>query len=129
MARRPRPDDDALFALPSGRRGRVESAVNDAVRRARAAGTLGELDGALIVLARSQARAVDLAESARDLWAHARTGGELRETLRRLRLDPTARGANRDNLMDFLRELAQPDPPTAPDAPGATALGHAPDAG
>lgn len=125
MTRRARPDDDALFTLPSGRRGRVESAVNDAVRKARAAGQLGELDVALIVLARSQARAVDLAEAARDVWAHARAGGELRETLRRLRLDPTSRGANRDSLADFLREIAQPTV-TGTDPPGPAPVGDPP---
>lgn len=126
MARRPRPDDDALFALPAGRRGRVESAVNDAVRKARAAGQLGELDVALIVLARSQGRAVDLAEAARDVWAHARAGGELRETLRRLRLDPTSRGANRDALADFLAEIARP---AAADDTGPPAVGNPTDTG
>lgn len=126
MAKRSRPEDDALFALPGGRRGRVESAVNAAVRTARAAGQLGELDQALIVLARSQGRAVDLAEAARDVWAHARAGGELRETLRRLRLDPTSRGANRDALADFLREIAQPAPA---DPAGSAAVGDPPDAG
>jgi hypothetical protein len=128
MAKRSRPDDEGLFALPAGRRGRVESAVNASVRAARAAGQLGELDGALVVLARSQARSVDLAEAARDVWAHARAGGELRETLRRLRLDPMSRGANRDSLADFLRDLSRPEPAT-PDAAGPAEMGDPPHPG
>ena len=112
--------DEALFALPAGRRGRVERAVNAAVTRARRDGTLGSVDDGLIALARATARAVDLAEGARDLWALARVAGELRETLTRLRLDPTSRGANRDSLTDFLRSLAEP---AAGDPPGPAPMG------
>ena len=110
MTRRRGEKEDALFNLPAGRRGRVERAVSSAVIRARRDGSLGTVDDGLIALARAQARAVDLAEGARDLWALARVGGELRETLVRLRLDPTSRGANRDSLTDFLRSLAEPTP-------------------
>lgn len=123
MTKRRADKDAALFALPAGRRGRVESAVNAAVLRARRDGSLAGLDDGLIALARAQARAVDLAEGARDLWALARVGGELRETLVRLRLDPTSRGASRDNLTDFLRSLAEPAPG---DAAGAAPVGDGP---
>lgn len=126
MPKRRPPDDDALFKLPAGRRGRVEAAVNAAVRRARADGLLSDLDGGLITLARAQARAVDVAEAGRDVWAVSRAGGELRESLIRLRLDPTSRGANRDSLADFLQSLAEPTPA---DPAGAATVGNSPDAG
>jgi hypothetical protein len=112
--------DEALFALPAGRRGRVESAVNKAVRRASLDKQLTEVDVALVTLARAQARAVDVAEAGRDVWALARVGGELRETLTRLRLDPTSRGGPRDSLADFLAQLATP---TAADPAGAAPVG------
>jgi hypothetical protein len=123
--------DKALFELPAGRRGRVESAVNAAVRAARAESTIGELDAGLVTLARAQARAVDLAEAAREVWALARIGGELRESLIRLRLDPTSRGVGRDSsVADFLASIAGPAAPgplpagpTPADPPGAAAVG------
>lgn len=109
--------EEALFAVPPGRRGRVESAVNVAVRAARAEKTIGELDAGLITLARAQARAVDLAEATRDVWALARAGGELRESLIRLRLDPTSRGVGRDSsVADFLASIAGPAPAQPPGA-------------
>ncbi len=109
-------EDKGLFALPAGRRGRVESAVNKAITAARRQNLVDDLDGALITLARAQARAVDVAEAARDVWALSRAGGELRESLIRLRLDPTSRGAFRDDVAGFLADLAKP---TAGDPAGA----------
>src|SRR5262245_39821627 len=109
MARR-RPDDEGLFRLPAAGRGRVEKAVNSAILAARKESTLGPLDDGLITLARAQARAVDVAEAARDVWALARVSSELRESLIRLRLDPTSRGASRDQLADLLRSLGEPTP-------------------
>jgi len=120
MARRKR-DDAALFPMPAGRRGRVERAVDESVRRARAQNQISDLDQALVTLARAQARAVDVAENARDVWALARAGGELRETLIRLRLDPTSRGVTRDGLADFLAALGSPAAGTEP--PGQAAVG------
>jgi hypothetical protein len=121
--RRQKPDDDALFALPAGRRGRVESAVNKSVRRAWQDEALNELDAGLVTLARAQGRAVDVAEAARDVWALSRASGELRETLIRLRLDPTSRGASGDSLASFLAELAKPSPA---DPAGAAPVGDPP---
>ncbi len=126
MPKRRGGDDDGLFALPAGRRGRVEAAVNAAVRKARAEKLLSELDGGAVTLARACARAVDLAEGKRDVWALARAAGELREVLIRLRLDPTSRGAGRDSLADFLQSLAEP---AAGDAAGAGAVGDPPHPG
>ena len=108
-----RRDKGALFDLPGGRMGRVERAVNTAITAARRDGALVDVDTAALTLARSQARGVDLAETARDVWALARIGGELRETLIRLRLDPVSRGASRDQLADFLASLTDPTPPAA----------------
>jgi hypothetical protein len=51
-----------------------------------------------------------------DGWLLVRMAAELRETLTRLRLDPTARGATSDNLDEFLRSLAEPSGPVG-DAP------------
>lgn len=108
-----RRDKGALFDLPGGRMGRVERAINTAIAAARRDGALIDVDTGALTLARSQARGVDLAEAARDVWALARIGGELRETLIRLRLDPVSRGATRDQLADFLASLTEPSPPTA----------------
>jgi hypothetical protein len=121
-----RKPDAPLFALPAARRGRVERSVDDAVRAGRADNRIGSLDGALVALARAQARAVDVAENARDVWALARIGGELRETLVRLRLDPTSRGVNRDSLAEFLTALGRP---AATDPASPAVVGYEPDRG
>jgi hypothetical protein len=118
--RRQKPDDAALFDLPAGRRGRVESAVNKSVRRAWQDQHLNELDAGLVTLARAQARSVDVAEAARDVWALARVSGELRDTLIRLRLDPTSRGASGDSFAAFLESISQP---SAADPAGAAPVG------
>ena len=89
--------------------GRVEAGLNKALAAARKARSLADVDTAVITLARAQARACDVAEAARDVWALARIGGELRETLMRMRLDPVSRGANRDQIAEFLRDLANPE--------------------
>jgi len=112
MPRRVR--DDALFALPAGRRGRVESALNKAVRIAQMSGDLEGIDVALVTLARALARAIDTAEAARDVWATARVAGELRETLIRLRLDRASRGVDRDAVAEFFASLAEPAAAGAP---------------
>jgi len=104
----------ALFDLPPARKGRVEVALDKALGVARAAGALSDLDAAVYTLARAQARGVDLAEADRNTWALAAIGRELRETLIRMRLDPVSRGANRDDLVEFLRSLAHPDPAPGP---------------
>jgi hypothetical protein len=101
-------DTSALFDVPAGRVGRVERALNSALTAARRAKTLADVDAGAIALARAQARAVDVAEGARDVWALARVGGELRETLIRLRLDPVARGAGGDQVADFLKAISAP---------------------
>lgn len=107
MPRRP-PRDDALFALPARRKGRVEAALDKAIVAARAAGGLTDVDAAVLTLARAQARGVDAAETDRNVWALAAIGRELRETLSRMRMDPTSRGGNRDELVAFLADLAKP---------------------
>jgi hypothetical protein len=122
-----RADEAPLFELPAGRRGRVETAVNASVRQARTDGTITDIDNGLVTLARALARAVDHAEATREVWALARVAGQLRETLIRLRLDPTTRaGVNRDSVTDFLRSLSEP---SAPDSPGAATLGDPPHTG
>lgn len=108
MARRR--DTSALFDVPAGKLGRVERALNAALSTARRSGTLSDVDGAAVALARAQARGVDVAEGARDVWALARVSSELRETLIRLRLDPVSRGAGGDQLANFLADIARPDP-------------------
>lgn len=101
-------DTSALFDVPAGRIGRVERALNVALVAARRAGSLADVDAAVIALARAQARGVDVAEGARDVWALARVSSELRETLARLRLDPVSRGARGDQLVDFLERIGRP---------------------
>lgn len=119
MTRRRRARDDALFPLPAARKGRVEVALDRAITAARDAKSLSALDAAIITLARAQARGVDAAEGARDTWALAAIGRELRETLIRMRLDPASRGVGADGLAEFLAALAHPDPP-------GTAVGDTP---
>src|SRR5262245_1529029 len=102
-------DTGALFDVPAGKLGRVERALNAALTAARKNGTVADVDAAAIALARAQARGVDVAEGARDVWALARVSSELRETLIRLRLDPVARGAGGDQLSNFLSDIARPD--------------------
>lgn len=102
-------DPAALFDVPRGRRGRVESALERAIAAARKAGALADADAAALTLARAQARGVDIAEAANQLWALAAIGRELRETLIRLRLDPVSRGGDRDSIIEFLRSLGTPE--------------------
>lgn len=110
-------DTGALFDVPAGKLGRVERALNTALSAARRAGSLADLDAGAVALARAQARAVDVAEGARDVWALARVSSEMRETLIRLRLDPVARGAGGAALSDFLDRIGRPtlDDPAARD--------------
>jgi hypothetical protein len=111
-------DDSALFDVPVKGRGRVERAVDEAVRKARGERTIDALDSGMVSLARACARAVDVAEAGRDVWALARAAGELRETLVRLRLDPTSRGLSRDSIADWLADLARPSTATDPASAG-----------
>lgn len=112
MSARPR-RDTALFNLPPRPKGRVEVALDKALTAARAAGGLTDVDLAVLTLARAQARGVDCAEADRNTWALAAIGRELRETLIRMRMDPVSRGSSKDELIEFLRSLAQPDHPGA----------------
>jgi hypothetical protein len=121
MADRRRRDTQALFDVPPGRKGRVERALDAAILVARRAGVLAEVDGAALTLARAQARGVDIAEAGQDVWALARIGAELRETLQRLRLDPVSRGAQTDDVKDFLAALAHPG--SAPVSPAPVGNG------
>jgi chemotaxis protein histidine kinase CheA len=108
VSRRPR-DSSALFDVPVGRKGRVESGLDKALGAARRAGSLADVDAGVYTLARALARGCDVAEAARDVWALARVSGELRETLMRMRLDPVSRGSGRDQALEFLRDLANPE--------------------
>lgn len=114
MSRRRRVRDDGLFNLPAPKKGRVEAGLDRAIIAARAAKGLTDVDAAIVTLARAQARGVDAAEGARDTWALAAIGRELRETLTRMRLDPASRGAGVDGLAEFLAALGRPDPPSGP---------------
>lgn len=108
MARR-KTDQDPLFDL--ARSQRTERAVNTAIRSAQKTGSLdADLDAGMAVLARVLARAIDQTTSTGgDRWLLPRLVGELRETLIRLRLDPTVRGADRNELADFLASLSRPE--------------------
>jgi hypothetical protein len=107
----------------------VEAALDKAVTAARTAGSLSDVDAAAITLARAQARGVDGAESARNPWALAALGRELRETLIRLRMDPVSRGGNRESIAEFLAALGRPTPGEPPPGDGAgSAVGDAEDA-
>lgn len=114
MSKPRRTSDAALFNLPPRAKGRVETALDKALAAARKAGMLADVDAAVLTLARAQARGVDAAEQERNTWALAAIGRELRETLIRMRMDPVSRGANRDELVTFLRSLADPEPAARP---------------
>lgn len=103
-----------MFDVPPGRKGRVERAMDTAISAARRDGILTELDAAAWKLAQAQARGVDVAEGGQQVWALARIGAELRETLQRLRLDPVSRGGQTDDVKDFLAALGQPPAPVSP---------------
>jgi hypothetical protein len=104
-----RADQPGLFDAPTPRLGRHERAVARAIARAQRDGLLDTtLDGGLSSVARGLGRAIDGAEAARNPWAVAQVARELRETLTRLRLDPAARGADRDSWDDFLAALTDP---------------------
>lgn len=92
----------------------METALDKAIVAARKGGMLADVDAAVLTLARAQARGVDAAEQERNTWALAAIGRELRETLIRMRMDPVSRGANRDELVNFLRDLAKPDSSAGP---------------
>jgi hypothetical protein len=110
VPRRPA-DQPALFPTRAPRKGRVELAVDRAVKAAQADKALGAMDAALIAEARTVAAALDSAAGdPAGGWLVARLAGELREILARLRLDPTSRGASRGELAGFLADLARPDP-------------------
>jgi hypothetical protein len=118
VPRRPT-DQPALFDPKKSRKGRVELAVDRAVRAAQADKAIGTLDAGLIAQARTLAAALDQSAADREGWLVARLAGELRETLARLRLDPTSRGAHRGELAGFLADLGRPDP-------GGAAVGDTP---
>jgi hypothetical protein len=104
---------DPLFDLARSKR--TERAVDTAVRAAQQAGLLdSKLDAGITVTARVLARAIDqLVADGGDRWLLPRLTGELRDTLSRMRLDPSARGGDRDELANFLAGLAAPDPGSA----------------
>lgn len=115
MARKP----DQVDPPPVlGHSRRVQLGVNAALRRGTQDGFLdAALDAGLVALCRTLAAQIDAhVNTAGDGWLLVRMAAELRETLTRLRLDPTTRGATTDNLDDFLRSLAEPTGPLG-DAP------------
>lgn len=110
VGRRKAPAQPSLFG-PSGKR-RCKAAVDKAIRRGQRDGILtAELDGGLCAVARTLAEALDEASAAGgDRWLLARLTSELRETLCRLRLDPSARVSNqRDELAEMMAMLAGAD--------------------
>lgn len=110
MPRRP-VDQPALFDPKRPRKGRVELAVDRAVKAAQTDKAIGALDAGLVAQARTLAASLDRAAAdPAGGWLVAQLARELRETLARLRLDPTSRGAQRGELAGFLADLARPDP-------------------
>lgn len=99
---------DSLFDVDELNRGRPVGAVETAVRRSLEAAALDDRDRGAGELAAACARAVDLAGGRRDPYAVAAAARELRETLNRLKLDPTAREDAAGGLDDLLADLARP---------------------
>lgn len=111
MRKRPKPvPQAALFAAAAKKRAKL--AVDKAIRRGQREGLVSaELDAGLCAVARTLAESLDeCAAAGGDKWLLARLAGELRETLGRLRLDPTARvtGAP-DELADLMAQMAGAD--------------------
>lgn len=109
--RRKTSDDQLeLLGVRRPRLGRVERSVNAAIRRGYADGWVDkDLDAGMCAVARSLARMLDGAVSDDDRWAVARLTGELRETLRAMRLEPTSRGAGGDEFADLVASLSAPE--------------------
>lgn len=108
--KRKAPAQPSLFG-PSGKR-RCKAAVDKAIRRAQREGMLAaELDGGLCAVARTLAEALDESSAdGGDRWLLARLTSELRETLIRLKLDPSARETNEpDELKQLVAMLAGAD--------------------
>jgi hypothetical protein len=96
--------------LDNGPARMVEAAVRRSLKAAADAGLLGEVDAAAGALAAGCARAVDVGLTRNDPYAVAAAARELRETLVRLKLDPTSRdGGDGDEFGALLRELAGND--------------------
>jgi hypothetical protein len=101
-------DETLDVEVPSHPVGDVERAVRASIKDA----ALDDRDGAAAELAASLARAVDLAHGRRDPYAVATVGRELRETLIRLRLDPTSRlGNDAGNVATWLERISNPTGP------------------
>jgi hypothetical protein len=110
MAKRRAPAQPSLFG-PHGRR-RVKVAVDKAIRRGQRDGHLeSSLDAGLCAVARTLAEALDETSAAGgDKWLLARLTSELRETLTRLKLDPSARVTDeRDELAELVAQLSGSD--------------------
>lgn len=118
MASKRKPTDGTppLFAEPSQPTGRMQQAVLDVLDDAKGQGLLDDLDAALAQLAVEAARAVDFANGSGDPYAFSQPARELRETLARLKLDPTARegGSGRDPFAELLDDLADNDGTATP---------------
>lgn len=96
--------DDTLpgLSVPEGKAGPTQDAVAKAIEAAQ----LDDRDKGAGALALACARAVDLAHYRRDPYAVAAAARELRETLARLKLDPTAReGADAGKVEEWLAGL------------------------
>jgi hypothetical protein len=126
-SRRRDPAQQTLFADGPARKGRVESAVDKAVRAAQKDQVVSvTLDAGAVALARTLARLIDQAARTLDPWSLARLSGELRAVLTSLRLDPVSRGGvRRDEFADLLATLARP---TAGGDDDDAPMAHSPDA-
>lgn len=103
-----------------GRPGRLERITAKTLRAAKAAGELTDRDDAMAQLAVELARSIDVAArfGGPNLpYALQAAGRELRETLVRLRLDPTSRGgAGSDPFDEWLARVSTPTVGNAADA-------------
>lgn len=111
VARKRLADEQTLIPLGPDKPGRVERALDDALRARRAAGDLGDArseDVAAVRAAQTVARQLDRAELKRDLWATATLMREYRECLAMIGLDPARRAGSADSeAEDFIRELRE----------------------
>jgi hypothetical protein len=106
MARRPAPTPvtDPLFGLPPHKRGRHERAMEETIRRWRAAGR--DIDPSVSISLRSQAAAVDLAIAKDDYW-HIGNANRVLMELRQAYIDATPGGG--DPFDAFLRQMGGGD--------------------
>ncbi|MDK4243408.1 class I SAM-dependent methyltransferase [Corynebacterium pseudodiphtheriticum] len=101
---------DALFSIERNHTGRHSEMLEKAIKSARVAGVIEEIDEAMLSIARANALALDAAEkSDKPYYPIAQLTGPYREVLEVLRMTPATRESEaNDELNQALAELSRP---------------------